>query len=102
MNKTQYKPQGNRVLIEKLKAEEEETKGGVLIPFEISQHKNELETVGIIKKLGDGVDKTLGLKVGFKVKYAKHSEVKCDEDVMLVKDTDIQAIIYEGEENETK
>jgi co-chaperonin GroES (HSP10) len=93
-----YEPLGNRVLITKIKLEEEK-KGGVIIPFEITQQKHETDTVGIVKALGNSVDKTLDLHIGAKVKYAKHSQVELEEGILLVKDVDIQAIIHEGEES---
>ena len=95
MNKN-YQPLGNRVLIEKIKIEEK-SKNGIILPMDIATHKYETDTIGTIIALGAGVDKKLGLKLDQKIKYAKHSQVEMAEGILLVKDTDIQAIIYEGE-----
>lgn len=96
-----YEPLGNRVLIEKIKLEEK-TQNGIILPMDAATQKYETDTVGTIIALGNSVDKTLDLHIGCKIKYAKHSQVELDEGILLVKDADIQAIIHEGEENETK
>ena len=101
MSKIQYEPLGNRVLIKKIEIEEE-TRNGIILPMDTATHKYETDTVGTVEALGNSIDKTLDLHIGCKVKYAKHSQVELDEGILLVKDSDIQAIIHEGEENETK
>lgn len=93
-----YKPQGNRLLIQKIKLKEK-TQGGIILPTDQAKHQHELDTVATIVLIGSKVDITLGLEIGQKIKYAKHSQTNLEEDgdLMLVKDLDIQAIIYESE-----
>ena len=97
MSKILYKPLDNRVLIKKIEIQEE-TRNGIILPMDTATHKYETDTIGTVEALGNSVNKTLNLRVGCKVKYAKHSQVELDEGVIIVKDSDIQAIIYEEEE----
>ena len=101
----EIKPLGNRVLLEQQYLKEETTPSGIIIAMdETNPDHREKQLTGIITCLGKGVDKTLGLKLGNLVRFAKHSEVSVDpeNDLILVKDCDIQAIIYNGENDETK
>lgn len=99
------KPLGNRILLEQQFVKEEKTASGIVLTIdETNPHDREKQLKGIIVDIGSKVDKSLGLKKGHLVKFVKHSETTIDEEnnLILVKDTDLQAIIFQGDENETK
>lgn len=96
-----YHPLGNRILIRKQVAEEQKTPSGIITSMD--KPDVETSTIGKIITIASKVDKTLDLKEGQMIKFAKHSQVDLGNQMALVKDIDIQAIIYEKEdENETK
>lgn len=100
--KTTYNPLGNRVLIKQNTITEETTAGGIILTMdETNPHDREKQLTGVIISLGYKVDQELNLKKGLTVKFAKHSEVHIDteEDLILVQDKDIQAIIIEGKQS---
>ena len=93
------KPIQDRVLVKREDAEEK-TSGGIIIP----DTSKEKPSKGLIVAVGDGVRDEKGniipmtLKVGDKVFFTKWggTEVKIDnEDLLIMKESDILAIIEE-------
>ena len=89
-------PLGDRVVIKALVAEET-TKSGILIPGQAKELPQQAEVIavgpgGVI----DGKEVTMQVKAGDKVIYSKYTgtEVKVeDEDLIIVKQSDILAVI---------
>lgn len=93
------KPIQDRVLVKREDAEEK-TSGGIIIP----DTSKEKPSKGVVVAVGDGVRDEKGniipmtLKVGDKVFFTKWggTEVKIDnEDLLIMKESDILAIIEE-------
>jgi chaperonin GroES len=95
--KTTLKPLGNRVLVQRLEAEET-VKGGIILP---DSAKKKQETAKVIaigsgKKLEDGKTLPMPVNVGDVILMDKYSgqEVTVDnEEYMILKADDIIAII---------
>jgi chaperonin GroES len=92
-----FKPLQDRLIIKRL-AEEEKTKGGIIIPDAAKEKPQE----GMVVAVGDGKVTEKGqrvapeVKVGDKILFGKYSgtEVKIDgEDHLIVREDDILAII---------
>jgi chaperonin GroES len=86
-------PLADRVLIKPLEASEEK-KGGIIIPDTAKEKPQQ----GEVKAIGPGPDKDtpMTVKVGNTVLYAKYggTEVRVDdEDLMIMSESDILAII---------
>jgi co-chaperonin GroES (HSP10) len=94
-----YQPVGNRLIIQKpIQEKEEKTTGGIIIPKdETDPAQREKETFGTIIALGSKVDKTFDFEIGQTVKYAKHSQVELEKDIVIVKDCDVQCIVCEDD-----
>lgn len=88
----QYQPLGNRILIQKEVPIEEKTPGGIITTMD--KPDIAVSTIGKIIYIAAGVDKTLNLEVGQTIKFAKHSQVELGNELVLVADENIQAIIY--------
>lgn len=91
------KPLGERVVIKALESEEK-TKSGIVLPDTAKEkpQKGTVVAVGPGKVLDNGQKLPLEVKVGDKVLFAKYAgtEVKVDEEeYMVLKETDILAII---------
>lgn len=90
------RPLGDKVVIKQLVAEET-TKSGIVLPGGAKEKPQQAEVVavgpgGVI----DGKEVVMQVKVGDKVVYSKYSgsEVKLDdEDLIIVKQSDILAVI---------
>ena len=91
------RPLQDRVLIKRV-AEEEKTKGGIIIPDTAKEKPVEAEVVavGSGQVLKDGSVRALTVKKGDRVLFGKYSgtDVKLDgEDHLIVREEDILAII---------
>lgn len=90
------KPLGDRVVIKQLEAEEK-TKSGIVLPGNAQEKPQEAEVVavgpgGVI----DGKEVQMQVEVGQRVIYSKYAgtEVKMnDEEFIIVKQSDILAVI---------
>lgn len=97
IKKTTLKPVGNRVLVQRLEAEET-MKGGIILP---DSAKKKQETAKVIaigsgKKLDDGKTLPIPVKVGDLIlmdKYSGQEVTVDDEEYMILKADDIIAII---------
>jgi chaperonin GroES len=93
------KPLGERVVIKVLETEER-TKSGIVLP-ETAKEKPQMGkvlAVGTGKMLDNGQRVALDVKEGDKVLFAKYAgtEVKLDgEEYMVLKETDILAVVAE-------
>lgn len=92
------KPLFDRVIISQ-KKNASKTQGGIMLPS-ASQEKSQLATVIAVGEGGliDGRDIEMKLKVGQTVLFAKYSgnEFKIDEeDYIIIKQTDILAVVEE-------
>ncbi|MDO5402078.1 MAG: co-chaperone GroES [Eubacteriales bacterium] len=89
-------PLGDRVVIKALIAEET-TKSGIVLPGQAKEKPQQAEVVAVGPGgMVDGKEVTMQVKPGDKVIYSKYSgtEVKLeDEDMIIVKQSDILAII---------
>ncbi len=89
-------PLGDRVVIKALVAEET-TKSGIVLPGQAKEKPQQAEVIAVGPGgMIDGKEVTMQVKVGDKVIYSKYSgtEVKIDdEDLIIVKQSDILAII---------
>lgn len=97
LKKMTLKPLGNRVLAQRLEAEEV-MKGGIILP-DSAKKKQESATVVAVgpgKKLDDGKVLAMPVKVGDKILVEKYSGQEItldDEEFLIVKADDIIAII---------
>ncbi|MGN0316461.1 MAG: co-chaperone GroES [Lachnospira sp.] len=91
-------PLGDRVVIKALVAEET-TKSGIVLPGQAKEKPQQAEVVAVGPGgVVDGKEVVMQVKPGDKVIYSKYSgtEVKLDEeDLIIVKQADILAIINE-------
>ena len=89
-------PLGDRVVIKQLVAEET-TKSGIVIPGQNKEKPQQAEVIAVGPGgMVEGKEVNMEVKVGDKVIYSKYSgtEVKLDdEEVIIVKQSDILAII---------
>ena len=89
-------PLGDRVVIKQLIAEET-TKSGIVIPGQNKEKPQQAEVIAVGPGgMVEGKEVKMEVKVGDKVIYSKYSgtEVKLDdEEVIIVKQSDILAII---------
>lgn len=86
------RPLGDKVVLKQLEAEEV-TKSGIVLPGQSQEKPQQAEVVAV----GPGTeDVTMNVKTGDKVVYSKYagSEVKLDdEEYIIVKQSDILAIV---------
>ena len=89
-------PLGDRVVVRPLEAESK-TKGGILLPENAKEkpQQGEIVAAGKGKTLENGSVSPLEVKVGDKVIFKKYSpdELPGDEDLMVIKEEDILAVI---------
>ena len=93
------KPLGERVVLKVLESEEK-TKSGIVLPDSAKEkpQMGKVLAVGNGKLLENGQRVALDVKAGDKVLFAKYAgtEVKLDgEEYMVLKETDILAIVVE-------
>ena len=94
---SQVKPLGNRVLLKRVE-EDEQVKGGIIIPDSAKEKPQEAEVValGTGKKADDGSSHEFAVSVGDRVLTSKYggTEVKVgDVDYILVDEDDILGIV---------
>ena len=97
VKKTTLKPLGNRVLAQRLEAQET-MKGGIILPDSAKkkQETAKVVSVGPGKRLEDGTVLPIPLKVGDVIlmdKYSAQEVTVDDEEYMILKADDIIAII---------
>lgn len=95
--KLKVRPLHDRLIVKRL-AEEEKTKGGIIIPDAAKEKPQEAEViaVGNGRILDDGKVVALEVKVGDKVLFSKYSgtEIKIEgEEYLIIKEDDVQAIV---------
>jgi chaperonin GroES len=91
------RPLGDRVLVRRI-AEEEKTKGGIIIPDTAKEKPQEGKVIAVGKgKMGDdGKVTPLDVKAGDKVLFSKYSgtEIKLEgEEHLILREEDILGII---------
>ena len=94
---TKLRPLGDRVVV-KPSAREEMTKSGIVLPDTVKEKPQEGTVIaaGPGRILEDGKREAMDIKKGDKVLYAKYAgtEFKLeDEDLLIVKQSDILAIV---------
>ena len=89
-------PLGDRVVIKQLIAEET-TKSGIVIPGQAKEKPQQAEVIAVGPGgVVDGKEVTMQVKVGDKVIYSKYSGTEVtvdDEDLIIVKQNDILAVL---------
>ena len=89
-------PLGDRIVLKQMEAEET-TKSGIVLPGQNKEKPQQAEVIAVGPGgMVDGKEIKMEVKVGDKVIYSKYSgtEVKLDdEEVIIVKQSDILAII---------
>ena len=91
------RPLQDRLVVKRL-AEEEKTKGGIIIPDTAKEKPQEGEVIGVGPGARDdsGKIQPLDVKVGDRVLFGKWSgtEVKIDnEDLLIMKESDIMGVL---------
>ena len=97
--KTNIRPLGDRVLVKSVERSEQ-TKSGLFLPDTVQEKPQEaiVLAVGPGKLLDNGTRTPIDLKPGDKVLYSKYSgtEIKqLDEDYLILRESDILAVISE-------
>ena len=92
-----YKPLNDHVMIKPI-SEDETTKAGIILPDTVDKEKpekGEVVAVGEGKVLDNGQRSPMSIKVGDKVIFKKYSpdEIPGEEDLLMIKEEDIMAII---------
>ena len=92
------KPIGDRVLVKYIEDEEEQSRGGIIIPDSAKEKPQEAKVIalGTGKKDENGKKQAFEVKVGNRVLISKYggTEVKLDEEkYMLVREDDILGLI---------
>ena len=92
-----FRPLHDRVVVKRV-AEEEKTKGGIIIPDTAKEKPQEGEVVAVGggAKSDEGKITPLDVKAGDKILFGKYggTEVKVDgEDLLVMREEDVMAII---------
>jgi len=95
--KINVRPLRDRLIVRRI-AEEEKTKGGIIIPDSAKEKPQEAEVVavGSGRISEDGKITPLEIKAGDKVLFSKYSgnEIKIDgEEYLILREEDIQAVV---------
>lgn len=95
--KINVRPLRDRLIVRRI-AEEEKTKGGIIIPDSAKEKPQEAEViaVGSGRINEDGKVTPLEVKAGDKVLFSKYSgnEIKIDgEEYLILREEDIQAVV---------
>ena len=103
---TSLKPLGDRVIV-KAREKEEMTKSGIALPDTASEKPQEgsVLAVGPGRVLDNGKRIEMDVKTGDKVLFAKYAgtEVKLDgEDYLVIRESDLLAVITNGKESAKK
>lgn len=101
-----FRPLHDRVLVEPLEAAEK-TAGGIIIPDTAQEKPMEgrVIAVGSGYRLDDGATEKLSVKAGDRVLYSKFggTDVRIDgKDRLILKETDILAVIEESRSSKRK
>ena len=96
----QFRPLHDRVVVKRV-AEEEKTKGGIIIPDTAKEKPMEGEIVAVGPGARDenGQIQALDVKVGDRILFGKWSgtEVRIDgEDLLIMKESDIMGVIEQS------
>jgi chaperonin GroES len=90
------KPLGDRVVIKQLEAQEV-TKSGIVLPGQAKEKPQEAEVIAVGPGgIVDGKEVVMNVKPGDKIIYSKYAgtEIKLnDEELIIVKQSDILAIV---------
>ena len=92
------KPLGDRVLVKPLEEDEEQVRGGIIIPDTAKEkpQQGKVKAIGPGKRTDDGTSLPMNVKVGQVVLYGKYAgtEVKIDnEDYLIMSESDIFGIV---------
>ncbi|MBD3359395.1 MAG: co-chaperone GroES [Candidatus Buchananbacteria bacterium] len=92
-----YKPLNDYVLVKPI-TEDETTKAGIILPDTVDKEKpekGEIVAVGEGKLLDNGQRAQISVKIGDKVVFKKYApdEIPGEEDLMMIKEEDIMAVI---------
>ncbi len=92
-----FRPLQDRVIVKRV-AEEEKTKGGIIIPDAAKEKpvEGEVVAVGSGKVLEDGKQRALDVKVGDRILFGKYSgtEIKIDDqDYVIMREDEILAVL---------
>lgn len=92
------KPLGDRVLVKPLEEDEEQVRGGIIIPDTAKEkpQQGEVKAVGPGKRTDDGKTLPMHVKVGQIVLYGKYAgtEVKIDgEEHLIMSESDVFGIV---------
>ena len=106
MAKLKFRPLHDRVVVRRIEAEEK-TKGGIIIPDTVKEKPQEGEILSVGPGGRDEAGKLIpiDLRAGDRVLFGKWSgtEVKIDgEDLLIMKESDIFAIVEGAAETERK
>ena len=98
MSKPNITPLGDRVLVQSVDDDEQQVKGGIIIPDSAKEKPQEAKVIalGTGKKDDDGNDVPFQVKVGDVVLVSKYggTEVKFDDEVyQLLREDDILGIL---------
>jgi chaperonin GroES len=96
--KMKLKPLHDRVLVKRIEEEEEETRGGIVVPDTAKEKPQEGEViaVGDGKVLESGEKLKMAVKKGDRVLFGKYSgsEVKLDdEEYLIMREDDVLGIL---------
>lgn len=92
-----YKPLNDHILVKPIRSDEV-SKAGIILPDTVDQEKpekGEVVAIGEGKVLDNGQRAPISVKVGDKVIFKKYApdELPGEEDLMIIKEEDILAII---------
>jgi chaperonin GroES len=100
-SKTSIRPLGDRVLVQRLEAEEK-TAGGILLPDSAKEKPKEgrVVAIGTGKQLDDGTRSTFSVKVGDRILFTSYAgtEVKVGlggTDYLIMREDDILGVVEE-------
>ncbi len=98
----QLKPMGDRVVV-KPQSRQKTTRGGIVLPDTASERpqQGEVLSVGPGRSLENGKRVAMDLKTGDAVLFAKYSGTEfklADEDLLLLSERDVLAVVENGEE----
>ncbi|MFQ5528651.1 MAG: co-chaperone GroES [Thermoanaerobaculia bacterium] len=92
------RPLHDRVLVKRLETQEEQVRGGIIIPDTAKEKPQEAEVVAVGPgKVGDGGDRqAMDVKEGDRILIGKYSgsEIKIDdEDYVILREDEILAVV---------
>lgn len=95
------RPLYDRIVVKRLDASDEQTKGGIIIPDSAKEkpQEGEVVAVGKGKRLEDGKVVTLDVQVGDRILFGKYSgsEIKLDgEELIIMREDEVLGILASG------